>query len=102
MKKITLTILMMVILGSVSFGQYTASLQTITASPGENVAVNLTVNNFNSIGSFQFFIKIDVAVLTFQNISNFMAGFIIIVCLIYIKILIFLYYHLGLKASPTH
>ncbi len=71
MKKITLTILMMVILGSASFGQYTASLQTITASPGENVAVNLTVNNFNSIGSFQFFIKIDVAVLTFQNITNF-------------------------------
>jgi hypothetical protein len=74
MRKLTLTLLMMVILGSLSFGQYTASLQNVTASPNENVSVNLDVTNFTNIGSFQFYIQVNPSVLTFQNITNFPLG----------------------------
>ncbi len=74
MKKFTLTLLVMVIFGSLSFGQYTASLQNVTASPNETVSVNLDVTNFTSIGSFQFYIQVDPAVLTFQNVTNFQTG----------------------------
>lgn len=71
MRKFTITLLMVLVFGSLSFGQYTAMLQTVTASPNENVSVNLSVTGFTSIGSFQFFIQVDPAVLTFQNVTNF-------------------------------
>ncbi|MFZ4520742.1 MAG: cohesin domain-containing protein [Bacteroidales bacterium] len=71
MRKFTFTMLMVLVFGSLSFGQYTAMLQTVTASPNENVSVNLDVTGFTSIGSFQFYIQVDPAVLTFQNVTNF-------------------------------
>ncbi|MCX6304744.1 MAG: cohesin domain-containing protein [Bacteroidetes bacterium] len=72
MRKFTFTLLMVLVFGSLSFGQYTAMLQTVTASPNENVSVNLTVTGFSSINSFQFYIQVDPAVLTFQNVTNFL------------------------------
>lgn len=71
MRKFTFTLLMVLVFGSLSFGQYTATLQTVTASPNENVSVNLDVTGFTSIGSFQFYIQVNPAVLTFQNVTNF-------------------------------
>lgn len=65
---------MVLVFGSLSFGQYTAMLQTVTASPNENVSVNLNVTGFNTIGSFQFYIQVDPAVLTFQNVTGFQTG----------------------------
>ena len=59
------------ILGSFTFGQYTAVLSTKTASPNENVTVNLDVTGFTSIASIQFYIQIDPAVLTYQSVTNF-------------------------------
>ena len=70
-RKFTLTLLMVLALGYVTFGQYTASLPTVTASPNENVAFNLSVTNFDSVWSFQFYIQYDTSALTFQNATNF-------------------------------
>ncbi len=73
MRKFTFTLLMVLVFGSLSFGQYTytASLQTLTASPNEDVSVNLGVTGFSGIGSFQFYIQVDPAVLTFETVTNF-------------------------------
>ena len=71
MKKFTFTVLFFMILGSFTFGQYTAVLSTKTASPNENVTVNLDVTGFTSIASIQFYIQIDPAVLTYQSVTNF-------------------------------
>ena len=73
MKYIMIT-LMMLVLGSGSFAQYTATLPSATASPNENIAINLNVTGFTSIGDFQFYIVYDPAVLAFQNITNFAPG----------------------------
>ncbi len=74
MRKFTFTLLMVLVFGSLSFGQYTATLQTVTASPNENVSVNLSVTGFNNINSFQFYVQVDPAVLTFQNVTGFQTG----------------------------
>ncbi|MEI6435877.1 MAG: cohesin domain-containing protein, partial [Bacteroidota bacterium] len=37
----------------------------------EDVSIDLNVTNFTNIGSFQFYIQADPAVLTFQNVTNF-------------------------------
>ncbi len=73
MRKFTFTLLMVLVFGSLSFGQYTytASLQTLTASPNEDVSVNLSVTGFTGVGSFQFYIQVDPAVLTYQAVTNF-------------------------------
>ncbi|MCX6267695.1 MAG: cohesin domain-containing protein [Bacteroidetes bacterium] len=72
MRKFTFTLLMVLVFGSLSFGQYTASLNSVTtASPNENVSFDLNVTGFASIGSFQFQIQFDPAVLTFINPTNF-------------------------------
>lgn len=81
MKKYTLLTFLLMIMWSVSYSQYTASLAHRTASPNDTVKVNLNVTGFNSIGSIQFYIQIDPQVLTFQNVtgfptSNLMVGFI--------------------------
>jgi hypothetical protein len=76
MRKFTFTLLMVLVFGTVSFAldTYTASLPTVTASPNENVSMNLNVTDFTSINSFQFYIQIDPAVMTFQNVTNFQTG----------------------------
>jgi hypothetical protein len=72
MRKFTFTLLMVLVFGSLSFGQYTALLHSVsTASPNENVSVDLDVTGFSSIGSFGFYIQFDPAVLTFQNVTGF-------------------------------
>lgn len=71
MRKFTFTLLMVLVFGSISFAQYTATLPTVTASPNENVAINLDVTGFTGIGSFQFYIQTDPAVMTYQNVTNF-------------------------------
>ena len=83
MKKGTFAMLVFLIIGSFSYGQYTATLSNRTASPNDTVKVNLNVTglNTNNIASIQFYIQIDPSVLTFQNVTNFpqpglMVGFI--------------------------
>lgn len=83
MRKGTLVILAFLIFRSLSYGQYTASLPNMVASPNENIGMDLNVTglNTNNIASIQFYIQIDPAVLTFQNVTNFqqaglMVGFI--------------------------
>lgn len=73
MRKFTFTLLMVLAFGVFSFGQYTASLmpQNVTASPNEIVPINLNVTGFNNIGSFQFYIQVDPAVLTYMNVTGF-------------------------------
>ncbi len=74
MRKFTLTLLVILAFGSLSFGLgATAKLTPLvtTASPNENVAINLQVTNFNSIGSFQFYVQVDPAVMTFINVTGF-------------------------------
>ncbi len=82
MKHILITILLIVVFGSTSFADYTATLQNVTASPDETVSVNLIVTGFSNVNSFQFFIQIDPSVLTFNPadpfcITNFAPGGII-------------------------
>ncbi|MCX6278360.1 MAG: hypothetical protein NT004_09710, partial [Bacteroidetes bacterium] len=83
MRKTTLIILVFLIFGSISYGQFTAMLPSMVSSPNENVAMDMNVTglNTNNIISIQFYIQIDPAALTFQNITNFqqsglMVGFI--------------------------
>lgn len=69
--------LMLLIFGSVTFGQATASLATdpaTTASPGEAVLVPLMVTNFNSIGAIQFAVILDPQILSCTGIINRDAG----------------------------
>ena len=64
--------LMLLILGSVSFGQATASLATdpaTTASPGETVVVPLMVTNFNNVGAITFQISYLPGVLDYVNFT---------------------------------
>lgn len=69
-KKFTLMMLLLLIFGSVSFGQATASLAPpITASPGEVVVVPLMVTNFNSVGAITFQIDFETSMLNFTNIT---------------------------------
>jgi hypothetical protein len=78
-KKFTLMMLFLLLFGAVSFSQ-TASLATVTASPGENKAVALNVTGFNSttgtgpIGSITFYIRFKPSVMTFTGISNASMG----------------------------
>ncbi|MEI7662466.1 MAG: cohesin domain-containing protein, partial [Bacteroidota bacterium] len=71
MKHFTTTLLLLLIIGSAAFGQYTVTLPTVTASPNENVAIPLNVTGFTSIGSIQLFIKVDHKVLTLLSITGF-------------------------------
>lgn len=69
--------LLLLIFGSVTFGQATASLATdpaTTASPGEPVLVPLMVTNFNSIGAIQFAIDLNTEILNCTGIINRDAG----------------------------
>jgi hypothetical protein len=71
MRKFTLTLLVILAFGSLSFGQATASLPTITsASPNENVAMDLNVTNFLQVGSISLKIQIDTTVLSYINTTN--------------------------------
>ena len=68
-QKFTLMILMILLLGAASYGQ-TASLASVTASPGESISVPLTVTNFSNIGSISFDIRFNPILLTFTGISG--------------------------------
>jgi hypothetical protein len=69
-KKFTLMMILLLIFGSVSFGQATASLAPpITASPGEVVVAPLMVTNFNSVGAITFQIDFTTSMLNFINIT---------------------------------
>lgn len=60
--------LFLMLLGLVSFGQ-TATLATVTASPGQNVPVALNVTGFTGIGSITFYIQFDPTVMTLTGIT---------------------------------
>jgi hypothetical protein len=69
-KKFTLMMILLLIFGSVSFGQATASLAPpITASPGEVVVAPLMVTNFNSVGAITFQIDFETSMLSFTSIT---------------------------------
>jgi hypothetical protein len=68
-KKFTLMMLLLLIFGSISFGQATASLATTTASPGEVVVVPLMVTNFTNVGAITFQIDFETSMLSFTNIT---------------------------------
>lgn len=70
-KKFTLMMILLLIFGSVSFGQATASLAPpITASPGEAVSVPLMVTNFTNVSAITFYIDYLPDVLSYINYSN--------------------------------
>ena len=71
MKQFLLTLLVMMVLGSVSFGQYAVTIQNVTASPNENVPVNVTVANFTGVLAFQLFVHYDPTIVTYLGYSNF-------------------------------
>ncbi|MBI5914867.1 MAG: gliding motility-associated C-terminal domain-containing protein [Bacteroidetes bacterium] len=58
---------------------FTVSPQSITASPGQTISVDIVVTNFTSIVSFQYSMNWNPAVLQFQspvtNITPLLAGF---------------------------
>ncbi len=49
----------------------TFSLPAVSALPGDDVCANVTVENFDSIGSMQFSITWDPEVLQYQNVGGF-------------------------------
>lgn len=53
----------------------TATLATVQGIPGDNVAVPLTVTNFNSVSAITIRIKFTRGVLTFINLTNLFPGF---------------------------
>lgn len=80
-KKFTLLMLLLLVFGSVSMGQATASLDpATTVSPGEDFSMPLMVTGFNSVGAITFFIGLDPGILNFTSITpavspnNFMAN----------------------------
>ena len=60
--------LILLLSGAASFSQ-TASLATVTASPGQNIPVALNVTGFTGIGSITFNIQFDTTVMTFTGIT---------------------------------
>ena len=60
--------LFLFMLGIVSFSQ-TASLANVSASPGQNVPVALSVSGFSGIGSITFNIQFDAAVMNYTGMS---------------------------------
>ena len=60
--------LFLFMLGIVSFSQ-TASLANVSASPGQNVPVALSVQGFSGIGSITFNIQFDAAVMSYTGMS---------------------------------
>ena len=67
-------IILMVSLASSLFGQVTISLPDTTASPGEKVTLPVHVENFDTIGAFQFAVVYDSAILNFDTIMGAPAG----------------------------
>ena len=67
-------IILMVSLASSLFGQVTISLPDTTASPGEKVTLPVNVENFDTIGAFQFAVVYDSAILNFDTIMGAPAG----------------------------
>jgi len=61
--------LILLVFGSVSFSQ-TASLATVTASPGEEATVPLSVTGFSGIGAITFNIRYNPGVMNFIGIQN--------------------------------
>jgi hypothetical protein len=72
-KKITMMMLFLLLFGAASFSQ-TASLATVTASPGETKAVALNVTGFTGIGSITFNIRFNPNVMTFIGTTNTAGG----------------------------
>jgi hypothetical protein len=68
-KKFTLIIYLLCVSASFSFAQ-TVSLTTVTASPGENISMPLTVGSFTNVAAITFNISYDPTVLTFNSISG--------------------------------
>ena len=76
-KKFTLMMLFLLLFGAASFSQ-TASLATVTASPGQNLPVALNVTGFTGIGSITFNIQFDPTVMTFTGITSpALTGFVV-------------------------
>jgi len=68
-KKFTIILTVMLLFGMASYSQ-TASLATVTASPGEAVTVPLTVTGFTDISAITFNIRFNPDVLSFIGIQN--------------------------------
>jgi len=71
--RLLLVVIFLAFFGSSAFCQ-TASLPNVTASPGEDLTLPLTVTNFTNIGSIQMFIVFDPAVLTYTGVTGAPAG----------------------------
>ena len=68
-KKFTLMMFFFLLIGAASFSQ-TATLATVSASPGQNVPVALNVTGFSGIGSITFYIRFKPSVMAFTGTSN--------------------------------
>jgi hypothetical protein len=70
-KIVTLTVAMILFYGAVSFAvNGTATLSTVTGTPGTSVSVPLNVTNFTSVSSIGLMITIDPTLLTFTNLTS--------------------------------
>ena len=68
-KKFTILMTVMLLFGMASFSQ-TATIATVTASPGETVTVPLTVTDFTDIGAITLEIGFDPGVISFIGLQN--------------------------------
>jgi len=70
-KQFTFITILILICGSMSFGQQTGSLTTVIASPGESVSIPMTVGGgWNSISAISMYISFTKNVLTFSGVSG--------------------------------
>ncbi len=75
-KKFTLIYLMVLLFGAISYGQSaTATLATVTGTPGNQVIVPITVTDFNNVGAITLKIHFTKGVLSYANIINAFPGF---------------------------
>jgi hypothetical protein len=72
--KFSLLMIFLVLFGSSVFSQTASLLPFVTASPGEQVTLPLTVTGFTNIGSIQFNIQIDPTILAFQIVTGGPSG----------------------------
>ncbi|NQV01216.1 MAG: hypothetical protein HQ542_01095 [Bacteroidia bacterium] len=68
-KKITILLTVMLLFGLASYSQ-TATIATVTASPGENISVPMTVTDFTDISAITLYVRFNPDVLSFTGLQN--------------------------------
>lgn len=75
-KKFTLIYLMVLLFGAISYGQSaTATLATVTGTPGNQVIVPITVTDFNNVGAITLKVHFTKGVLSYADTINAFRGF---------------------------